>query len=296
MTRIAVLGSANMDLVVAVPRAPKRGETVTGTAFGTVPGGKGANQAVAAARAGGTVSFLGAVGDDAYGEQLRALLAGEGIDVSGLVRVPGPTGTAHILVEDGGENSIVVVPGANGTVRSLTDAHRECIAAADVLLVQLELPVATVAQAASFARGAGVRTVLTPAPVTALPDSLLADTDLLVPNQHEAAALTGLADVAAAGRALRRHGCDVLITLGGDGCRYVGAGDCFELPAFAVPVVDTTAAGDTFVGALAAAGSSDLRAGVRRASAAAALTVGRPGASVAVPYRTEIDQFLKDHP
>jgi len=267
MTRIAVLGSANMDLVVGVQCAPKPGETVTGTAFSTVPGGKGANQALAAARSGGTVSFLGAVGDDAYGEQLRTLLADEGIDVSGLACVPGPTGTAHILVEEGGENSIVVVPGANGTVRSLVDAHRERIAAADVLLLQLELPVEVVAQAAVFARGAGVRTVLTPAPVIALPDSLLAATDLLVPNQHEAAALTGLADVAAAGRALRSHGCDVLITLGPDGCRYVGADDSFEMPAFTVPVVDTTAAGDTFVGALAAAGPGELRAGVRRAAA-----------------------------
>jgi len=296
MTRIAVLGSANMDLVVRVPRAPKPGETVTGRSFSTVPGGKGANQALAAARAGGTVSFLGAVGDDAYGVRLRTLLADEGIDVSGLVRVPGPSGTAHILVEDGGENSIVVVPGANGTVRSLTDAHRERIAAADVLLLQLELPVEAIAQAASFARGAGVRTVLTPAPVTALPDSLLADVDLLVPNQHEAAALTGLTDAEAAGRALQRYGCDVVITLGADGCRCFGAGDSFAAPAFPVPVVDTTAAGDTFVGALAAAGTSDVRAGVRRAAAAAALSVGRTGASAAIPYRTEIDQFLKDHP
>src|SRR6266566_704546 len=224
MARIAVLGSANMDLVVTVDRAPGRGETVHGSAFHTMPGGKGANQALAAARAGGTVSFAGAVGADAHGAQIRSLLAAEGVDVSGLATAADATGTAHITVDASGANSIVVVPGANATVRSLTDAHRSAIAHADVLLLQLELPMAVVVEAAQFARLSGVATVLTPSPVE---------------------------------------------------------------------VVDTTAAGDTFVGgfAVARAEGTDLAGALRWASAAAALAVQRLGASASMPRRAEIDAF-----
>ena len=151
-TRITVLGSANMDLVVSVDRAPQLGETVTGTAFRTVPGGKGANQALAAARVGGEVRFAGAVGDDAHGAQIRALLTAAGIDVSALDKAAAPTGTAHITVDGSGANSIVVVPGANGTVQALSDRHRAAIAGADVLLLQLELPMAAVVEGARCAR------------------------------------------------------------------------------------------------------------------------------------------------
>jgi ribokinase len=215
--RIVVLGSANMDLVVTVPSAPGRGETVTGTSFHTGPGGKGANQAIAARRAGADVTFLGAVGDDEYGARIRTLLAADGVDVSGLTTSDQPTGTAHIVVDNAGENSIIVVPGANGTMRSLTAEHRDRIAAADVLLLQLELPLEVVAQAARFARANGVWTVLTPAPARELPPEVLASVELLVPNQHEATALTGTVDPDEAGRSLQQRSGQVLITLGTSG-------------------------------------------------------------------------------
>jgi ribokinase len=297
--RIAVLGSANMDLVVSVPRAPERGETVSGTAFRTLPGGKGANQALAAQRAGGHVRFLGAVGDDSHGVRIRELLTADGIDVSGLATVDEATGTAHIVVDDAGENSIVVVPGANATLQSLTDQHREAIASAEVLLLQLELPLGIVVEAAAFARAHGVRAILTPAPAIALPAGLFADIALLVPNQHEAAILAGVPDPDAAGRALNTRGCDVLVTLGAAGSRYYAADSApVSVPAFRVPAVDTTAAGDSFVGAFAVASAEggDVRAAVRFASAAAALTVGQVGASASIPRRADIDRFLHDHP
>ncbi len=298
MAQIAVLGSANMDLVVTVDRAPGRGETVHGSAFHTVPGGKGANQALAAARAGGTVSFGGAVGADAYGEQIRSLLAGEGVDVSGLVTAADATGTAHITVDASGANSIVVVPGANATVRSLTDAHRSAIAHADVLLLQLELPMAAVVEAARFARSSGVATVLTPSPVVALSDDLLDATDLIVANEHEVVALAGGVEPIAAAHLLARAGRDVLVTLGAAGVVYVQAGaPALSVPAFPVEVVDTTAAGDTFVGAFAVvrADGADLADALRWASAAAALAVQRLGASASMPRRAEIDAFLLRH-
>jgi ribokinase len=298
--RIAVLGSANMDLVVTVDRAPSLGETVTGRTFHTVPGGKGANQALAAARAGGEVTFLGAIGDDSYGTEIRTLLAGAGIDVAALASSDQPTGTAHIVVDAHGGNSIVVVPGANGTVTALTEAHRAAITAADVLLLQLELPMPAVIGAATFARSAGIQVVLTPAPAAPLTADLLAAVDLLVPNEHEAALLlgeeSGRASPRAAGTALATRASAVLLTLGSAGSVYF-AGDTapIEVPAFAVDAVDTTAAGDTFVGAFAVAHAEDrpVAEAMRWASAAAALSVQRLGASSSMPRRAEIDAFLE---
>jgi ribokinase len=287
MTRVTVFGSANMDLVATVERAPSLGETVTGRSFHTVPGGKGANQALAAARAGGEVRFVGAVGSDAYGAQIRSLLGDSGVDVAGLAVVDGPTGTAHITVDATGANSIIVVPGANGTLRSLTDMHRAAIATADVLLVQLELPLPAVVEAAQYARSSGVATVLTPAPVVPLPDELLDAVDLIVPNQHEAAKLGA--------QALASTHRDVLVTLGAGGVRYIRQGMApLEIPAFAVDAVDTTAAGDTFVGAFAVAREqAELADALRWAAAAAALSVQRIGASASMPHRAEIDALLR---
>lgn len=292
-----MLGSANMDLVVRVDRAPTTGETVTGTAFRTLPGGKGANQALAAARAGGRVRFAGAVGDDEHGERIRALLADSGVDVSALATVAEPTGSAHITVDAAGGNSIIVVPGANGTVRALSDAHRAAIGGSDVLLLQLELPLGVVVEAARFARTQGVPTVLTPAPVVPLPAELLDAVDLLVPNAHEAMELAGTDDPVPAAQALVGAGRDVLVTLGSAGALYLRSGsDPLTVPAFAVDVIDTTAAGDTFVGAFAVARTErpDLVEALRWASAAAALSVQRFGASTSMPRRTEIDAFLGD--
>jgi ribokinase len=292
--RIVVLGSANMDLVAYVPVAPARGETVLGREFRTVPGGKGANQAVAAARAGAEVLMIGAVGEDAFGAQLRASLVESGVDVSRLRTVPGPTGTAHVVVDDAGGNSIVVVPSANATVTALDDADHAALAGADALLLQLELPLAGVLAGATAGRAAQVRVVLTPAPARPLSAELLAAVDLLVPNEHEAAALTGLADPAAALTALLRRVPEVVITLGAAGCLYGRRGAAsLRVAAPRVEAVDSTAAGDTFVGALAVglAEGRSPEAALTWASAAAGLSVQRPGASTSMPTRAEIDAF-----
>ncbi|WP_329593012.1 ribokinase [Streptomyces sp. NBC_01362] len=292
MTGIAVLGSTNMDLVAYVERAPGRGETVTGREFRTVPGGKGANQAVAAARAGGQVTMIGVVGDDEYGVRLRSNLEHAGIDTDLLHTVEGPSGTAHIVVDDTGANSIVVVPGANGTVTALGPGEMAAIAGADLLLLQLELPLSAVIEGARVAHAQGVRTILTPSPVQPLPSELLDCVDLLIPNEHEAAEISGFTDPHASARYLLSQVPAVVITLGSKGCLYAArGGEPVVLPAPEVTAVDTTGAGDTFVGTLAVA------LGERRpvpralawASAAAALCVQRPGASTSMPYRTEID-------
>ncbi|MEV1206432.1 ribokinase, partial [Microbispora rosea] len=269
---ISVFGSANMDLVAYVAQAPKPGETITGREFRTIPGGKGANQAIAAARAGADVAFLGAVGDDAFGPGLRAALAEAGVDTAGLRVVPGPSGVAHIVVQDGGDNSIIVVPGANGAVTGPAGRDAEVIARSGALLLQLELPMDAVVAAARTSRAAASRAevILTPAPAAPLPAELLEAVDLIVPNEHEAAALTGRDDPGDALEALLDLVPEAVVTLGVRGALY-GSRDGTRLHEPAVPVraVDTTAAGDTFAGALAVArteGAAPARA-LRFASA-----------------------------
>ncbi|MFI9570936.1 ribokinase [Microbispora rosea] len=311
---ISVFGSANMDLVAYVAQAPKPGETITGREFRTIPGGKGANQAIAAARAGADVAFLGAVGDDAFGPGLRAALAEAGVDTAGLRVVPGPSGVAHIVVQDGGDNSIIVVPGANGAVTGPAGRDAEVIARSGALLLQLELPMDAVVAAARISRAAvrhaavphaavlhaaasRAEVILTPAPAAPLPAELVEAVDLIVPNEHEAAALTGRDDPGDALEALLDLVPEAVVTLGVRGALY-GSRDGTRLHEPAVPVraVDTTAAGDTFAGALAVArteGAAPARA-LRFASAAAALSVQREGASTSMPYRHEIDRLMED--
>lgn len=292
MTAIAVLGSTNMDLVAYVPKAPRLGETVTGRAFRTVPGGKGANQAVAAARSGGQVVMIGAVGTDEFGVRLRSALTAAGVETAALRTVEGASGTAHITVDDEGGNSIIVIPGANARVTGLEAGDDSRIAAAGSLLLQLELPLEAVLAGALCARAHGVRTVLTPAPARPLPAELLAATDLLVPNEHEAAALTGLTDPHEAAAALLDDVPEVVITLGAAGALYAARGrEPLTVPAPRVRAVDTTAAGDTFVGALAVAlgEGRPMPEALRWASAAAALSVQRPGAQDSMPTRAETD-------
>ncbi|MEU1474918.1 ribokinase [Streptomyces sp. NPDC005760] len=292
MTHIAVLGSTNMDLVTYVERAPRRGETVTGREFRTIPGGKGANQAIAAARAGATVSMIGAVGNDAFGTRLRSTLEHSGVTTDHLRTIEGPSGTAHIVVDDEGGNAIVVVPGANGTVDHLAPGDEGLIASADALLLQLEIPLAAVLAGARTARAHGVRTILTPAPVQPLPPELLATIDLLVPNEHEAATLTGRADPFGAGAALLDRVPRVVITLGEAGSLYLTRdAEPLVVPAPQVTAVDSTGAGDTYVGALAVALGEErpIREAMTWAAAAAALSVQREGASASMPYRSEIE-------
>ncbi|MEU8106301.1 ribokinase [Nonomuraea muscovyensis] len=292
---ISVFGSANMDLVAYVAQAPKQGETVTGRAFRTIPGGKGANQAIAAARAGAEVTFLGAVGDDGFGAEIRDTLAVAGVNVEHLRRVPGPSGIAHIVVDDAGGNSIIVVPGANGAVTAPDAADRAVIAASRAVLLQLELPLDAVTGAARAAKEAGVPAILTPAPARSLPDELLDAVTLIVPNEHEAAAVTGRNEPEAALEALLERVPEAVITLGSDGALYGSrSGERLRVPAVRVAAVDTTAAGDTFAGALAVARSEGLSAAeaLRFASVAAALSVQRQGASTSMPARAEIDAAL----
>ncbi|MDP9842755.1 ribokinase [Streptosporangium lutulentum] len=290
---ISVFGSANMDLVAYTATAPRRGETVTGRAFGTVPGGKGANQAVAAARAGAEVAFVGAVGDDAFGPVMRETLESAGVDVSRLRVVPGSSGIAHIVVDDEGGNSIIVIPGANGTVTGVSQDDLSVIARSDALLLQLELPMEAVVAAA---RQAEVPVILTPAPARELPSELLGAVALIVPNEHEAEAITGLADPGEALEALLDLVPEAVITLGGRGALYGSrSGERLRVPAVPVKAVDTTAAGDTFVGALAVAraeGRPQAEA-LRFAATAAALSVRREGASTSMPTRAEIDAALR---
>ncbi|GAA1255312.1 ribokinase [Sphaerisporangium rubeum] len=291
---ISVFGSANMDLVAYTPVAPGRGETVTGRSFATVPGGKGANQAIAAAKASGAgAAFIGAVGDDAFGPVLRAALADAGVDVSRLREVPGPTGIAHIVVDDDGGNSIIVIPGANGAVTGPTPQDLAVIARSDALMLQLELPMDAVVAAA---RAATVPVVLTPAPAAELPPELLAAVDLIVPNEHEAAAVTGHDDPGDALEALLELVPEAVITLGDQGARYGSrTGERLRVPAVPVRAVDTTAAGDAFAGALTVARAEGLPVAeaLRFAATAAALSVRRAGAGTSMPARAEIDAALR---
>lgn len=313
MNRIALLGSANMDFVVRQPRLPAPGETIFGSGFATVPGGKGLNQAVAAARLGGSVDFLGAVGDDAQGAELRALMAAEGIGTEGVAASAEPTGTAHISVVDSGENSIVVVSGANSTVTSLTDAGRAAIAAATFLVMQCELPLPALEAGIEAARAAGVFTVLTPAPVMPFPDGFLASVDLVVPNQGEAIELTGEPDPVRAAELLSTGGTWAIVTLGAEGAVVAHDGTVLGLaPARPVTAVDTTGAGDTFVGALVArlaatadAPGTDDRVrnkarvtevqmidAVRWATVASSISVTRAGATTSMPSFDEVAGIL----
>lgn len=301
-SQVCVVGSANMDLVVRTASLPAAGATVLGGGFATVPGGKGANQAIAAARAGASVAFVGCVGDDAFGATLRAGLAREGVDVTHLhTRADTPSGVALIAVADDGQNTIIVVPGANGTLSvAEVEGAAATIRAARVLLLQLEVPLDCVRAAARIARAAGVLVVLNPAPARPLDAALLGLCDVVAPNESEAAALAGHPvaspdDAARAGRALLARGArSAIVTLGGQGAVRVTADGQTHTPAFTVQPVDTTAAGDAFLGAYAAArasGAPDDEA-LRWGMAAGALATTRPGAQPALPQRQEIQALV----
>jgi ribokinase len=298
--RIVVVGSLNMDLVVRSPRFARPGETIAGTSFLTVPGGKGANQAVAAQRAGGEVAMIGGVGDDAFGVAMRQGLAKEGIDVEHLGVCAGvASGVALITVDDAGENTIIVVAGANGMVSTVDVAHaRQTITAAQVVLLQLEVPMPVVEAAARVAHEAGRTVILNAAPAAPLAESLLPLVDYLVVNEIELLAIAGPAaqDEAVAIAMLRERGAGaVVVTLGAAGARLVPVdGPVTLIPAYPVDAVDTTAAGDAFVGAFAVALAEGVPVddALRRGNAAGALTVTRAGAQPSLPTRAEVDAWL----
>ncbi len=293
---IVVVGSLNMDLVVRVAHHPQVGETILADDFHTFPGGKGANQAVAAARLGGQVQMVGRVGVDGYGDSLLQTLARDGVDTQRILRTPdAPTGIALIPVDARGQNIIIVVSGANARVTPADVlAAEEVIAGAGILLVQLETPLDAVTQAVELAHKRGVRVVLNPAPAQPLAPSLLARIDYMIPNQSELALLTGLESPRAAIRRLQGWGVErIILTLGEDGVLVVDGEKEIHLPAHRVNVVDTTAAGDAFVGAFAVAlieGRSLVDAAAW-ANSAGALAVTRAGAQPSLPTRGEVEKM-----
>lgn len=306
---LLVLGSLNRDLVIRGPRLPRPGETVLGGEFYQASGGKGANHSVAAARAAsrqGAVEFLGAVGNDIFGEELRLALLHEGIDVAHLKVVDGAaSGVALILVDNGGENLISVASGANALLlpEDLEALSDDVFCRRRVLLASLELPAATVHRGLARARQLGLASLLNPAPVhdPGGVKALLPLVDLLTPNEHELAALAGaavdsLAAVAAAAKQLQALGArEVIVTLGSQGALVVERdGSVHHLPAFPASAIDTTAAGDCFSGtlAMALAEGRPLREAARFAAAAAAISVTRRGAGPSLPRREEIETLL----
>ncbi|MDO8051468.1 ribokinase [Janthinobacterium sp. SUN211] len=300
---IVVIGSINMDLVLRVPRMPLPGETLTGGAFRTIPGGKGANQAVACARLSGKVAgaqqvaMVGCVGDDAFGATLRSALVGDGIIDSHITTLPGvASGIASILVDDNGQNSIVIAGGANDLLSPAhIDAAQGLIEQADIVVLQLETPMATVVHAIKLARSLGKTVVLNPAPAASLPDGVLELVDYLIPNEIEAAMLAGVspdgADARALAAALQKLGSDnVIITLGSKGVHAALYGGDYTFPAEVVQAVDTTAAGDTFIGGFVAglASGMDEAEAIQQGQRAAAWSVTKPGAQTSIPHLHEL--------
>lgn len=279
---VCVIGSANLDLVATTDRLPLPGETVLGSSYTEHPGGKGLNQAVAASRSGARTAFVGALGTDDAAQRLHRVLAAEQIDVTAVSTVDVPTGRALIVVDAHGENSIVVIPGANATIA-------ECVLpSAAVVLAQLEIPIDTVVSALTAAAAAGRTVILNPAPATPLPARLIAACDVVVPNQHELELLGGVG-------ALLGAGCGaVVVTLGGAGAEIHTASGVIRVPAFDIDVVDTTGAGDAFCGSLAArlSAGDDLADAVRWASAAGALATTVHGAVPAQPTSASIRALL----
>ena len=300
---IVVIGSSKTDMIIQLARIPKPGETILGGAFTSAAGGKGANQAVAAARSGGRVSFIARIGNDMFGEQATAGFKRDAINVEHVITdKSAPSGVALIFVAKDGENSIAVAGGANAKLSPAdVKTAAKSIRSADMLLAQLETPLATIETAAGIAAKAGVRFILNPAPACALPDSLLKLVSFLTPNETEAELLTGIkvtdkASASKAAAALRARGVDtVIITLGSRGAFLADASGQQLIPGFKVKAVDSTAAGDTFNGALAVALAQGMTsaAAVRFANAAAAISVTRLGAQASAPCRQEILKMIK---
>ncbi|HUA80797.1 MAG TPA: ribokinase [Dyella sp.] len=292
MTRLVVVGSINMDLVTVAPRFPAPGETLIGERFLSVHGGKGGNQAVAAARLGAQVHMIAAVGDDAFGAPLRNGLAKEGVSVEHIACVEGSSGTASITVSKG-ENEIVVVPGANA---QLTPAHiakaQSIIANADAVLVQMEIPLQTVEATLRIAHGYRAPVILNPAPAQPLPIEWLRLARYITPNQHELATLLG-ADASEDFRSLiQRAPCPVVLTHGAEGAWFREEGEPQHQAGFDVEAVDSTGAGDTFNAAFAVYLHEGLPIAVRKACAAAALSVTRLGARGGMPHPAEVEALL----
>lgn len=299
--KIVVIGSINTDLVITTDRIPKIGETITGSGFSVNCGGKGANQAIAAAKLGCDVSFVGAVGKDANGDISIKNLKNYNIDVSSVETVKTNTGVAVITVCNG-DNSIILDSGANDFVtKELIDRNINSIKNADAVVMQLEIPIDTVTYAAKLARKAGVKVILNPAPIKELPKELLENTDIIVLNESETEFLTGICPDSSGnhqkcmGFLMKTGVKQVIITLGSDGCVYNNKDVIMHCPAKKTTVVDTTAAGDTFIGALCVNLNNDITYAINYSTTASSVTVSRPGSSKSIPSKNEVDEYLKNN-
>lgn len=301
-SKIVVVGSSNTDMIIKVPHVPVPGETIIGGTFSTAAGGKGANQAVAAVRAGGDVTFVARVGEDMFGQKARDGFVKDNINVDHVLNdKDAPSGVALIFVGEDGENSIAVASGANANLSpSDVEAASDAISSADILIMQLETPLETVQKAATIASENGVKVILNPAPACELSDDILSYVSILTPNESEAELLTGIKvesekDAAAAADALMAKGIEtVVVTMGAKGAFVVTADSKEFVSGFSVKAVDATAAGDVFNGTLAVAMAEgkSLEDAVRFANAAAALSVTKLGAQPSAPTRQEIEKFL----
>jgi ribokinase len=298
---IVVVGSVTMDLVTRTPRIPSVGQTLIGSGFSTTPGGKGANQAVAGARLGYPVATVAKVGDDVYGPQLLENLARAGVDTAAMETTPGGSGLAPMFVADNGENSIVVVPGANGKMdRTAVDRHAALIRSAGMVLCQLEIPIDTLTYTLALCAETRVPVMLDPAPAAALPDAAFAQIAWFTPNETEAAFYVGEgANAEDSAQRLHAKGLrGVALKRGAEGAFISVAGEkgAWVKP-FRVEAIDTVAAGDCFNGAFAVAllEGNDPWAAARFASAAAAISVTRRGAQASMPARADVDAFLAQH-
>lgn len=295
--KIVVVGSINMDYVLRTEELPKLGETLSAKSFVTVFGGKGANQAVAAARLGAEVTMIGAVGMDSIGEELKGNLAKEKIHIEGVHAVEGASGVAMINVADTGHNTIVVYPGANDQLDvDWVKCHENMIQEADCLMVQLEIPLETVMEAVRLAHHHGVKVIFNPAPAKAFPNDIFEYVDIITPNETELAKISGKEDIVEGARELIVRGANsVVVTLGEHGSMYIDKEQIYEAPAYKVDAVDSTAAGDAFNAALAmkVTGEEDIQQGLAFSNAVGALVTTKLGAQTSLPYEKEVEAFLQ---
>jgi ribokinase len=299
--RIVIVGSVNMDMVVSSPKVPVLGETILGSDFMMVPGGKGANQSVAAARLGADVTFIGCVGNDLFGQDLREHLSANHVNVEHVAEAEGiPTGVAVITVKDG-DNFIIVAPGANSELSPIRmEELEETIADASILIIQLEIPFDTVRKAVEIANKHRVKVLLNPAPARELDDPFLSAIDILTPNEHECELITGISvkgveDAKKVVAHLNQKGVkQVVVTLGSKGAVYNSGGEILHQPAPSVSAIDTTAAGDSFTAAVAYAlmDGKSIDAAVEFGCAVGALTVTKKGAQSSLPHRQEVTAFM----
>ncbi|WP_113673628.1 ribokinase [Vallitalea guaymasensis] len=296
--KIVVVGSTNMDYVLKTNELPKLGETLSAMSFNTVFGGKGANQAVAAARLGAEVTMIAAVGDDSIGEQLKDNLAKESINVEGVNVVEGPSGVAMITVADNGDNTIVVYPGANGKIdEKWLEANEALIMSADCILVQLEIPINVVMKAVKIASDNNVKVIFNPAPAKEFPNDIFKYVDIITPNETELKKISGKDDIKEGAMELIERGANsVVVTLGEQGSMYIDKDNTISAGSFTVKSIDSTAAGDAFNAALGIKliESDDIEDGLKYSNAVGALVTTKLGAQTSLPFKNEVETFIKN--